>query len=397
MEEKAADNNADVRPDVLFVMPTLQVGGTERQVALLADTLRRRGMRIAVYSFADGAVRGQIERSGVTVILSPLSPATLVGLLSTAVHLFWFLLTRRPCIVQFFLPAAYLVGAPAAILTGIPIRVMSRRSLNSYQRSRLIRWLEKGLHRRMQAVLGNSRCVVAQLRQEGVPAKRLGLIYNGIEAAQFSNRAARGACRAELGVPVDAVALCIVANLIPYKGHADLIDALALAAAELPRDWRLLVIGRDDGIGLRLREQAKRLGLEPHIIFLGAQDDVAPFLAASDIGILCSHQEGLSNAVLEGMAAGLPMIVSAVGGNPEIVVDEESGLVVPARDAKGLADAIVRLANNPALCARFGAAGRQRVKKHFTVVAFAERHQALYDALRSGRLPDTVREIALAG
>ena len=115
-------------------------------------------------------------------------------------------------------------------------------------------------------------------------------------------------------------------------------------------------------IGERLRAQATALSIQDHVRFLDVRDDVPALLAASDIGIIASHQEGFSNAVLEGMAAGLAMAVTAVGGNPEAVIDGECGLVMPAKDPPALARALARLAGDPALRRRLGAAAQRRAR-----------------------------------
>jgi glycosyltransferase involved in cell wall biosynthesis len=272
---------------------------------------------------------------------------------------------------------------------------MSRRSLNTYQRHILIRSLERRWHGAMQAVIGNSLVVVEQLKDEGVASGRLGLIYNGIDSSRFIASGTRETNRARLNLPPSAFVLCVVANLIPYKGHSDLIEALALARPNLPAHWRLLVVGRDDGIGKTLREQAQQLGLQDNIVFLGTRNDVAGILAASDIGVLPSHEEGFPNAILEGMAAGLPMVATRVGGNAEAVRDGETGFLVAGRDSKGLAAAIVKLANDAPLRARLAAAGRERVAQNFDLPRFVQSHKKLYEALQSGRRPVDVPEIAV--
>ena len=167
---------------------------------------------------------------------APAARSSVVGRLAQSLragaHLFKVMRERRPAIVHFFLPAAYLVGAPAAISAGVPVRIMSRRSLNVYQRSYpLVSNLERRLHRRMTAILGNSRSVVRELSEmEGVPARRLGLIYNGIDVARFTDAGSRAATRAALGLGPQTLTLVIVGNLIPYKGHGDLLAALGQAA-----------------------------------------------------------------------------------------------------------------------------------------------------------------------
>jgi glycosyltransferase involved in cell wall biosynthesis len=397
MQQNVIAVPARVPLDVLFVITDLQVGGSERQLASLASALVQTGMKAVVYSFVDGPVRATLQQNGIEVVLAPGrgNAVTKYNVPVTALHLFWFMLRRRPRIVHFFLPTAYLVGAPMAVLAAVPCRVMSRRSLNTYQRNALARGVERCWHYLMHAVLGNSQVVVDQLKAEGIAPSRLGLIYNGIDDSIFSGAGMRADARAALGLAPDTLVMCIVANLIPYKGHRDLLDALAVAAPHLPPHWHMLMVGRDDGIGAALHQQAQQLGLCDNISFLGVRHDIPALLSASDIGILCSHQEGFANAILEGMAAGLPMVVTQVGGNTEAVIDGETGLVVPPRDGKTLAAAIVRLASDASLRACFGAAGRERVAAQFSVRRFIDGHFALYDVLRVGKRPSDVPTVAI--
>ena len=256
--------------EILFVIGSLEVGGTERHLATLAPALVKLGWSVSVYNLAgSGALQGEIQAAGVRVIVPPFKTSTVrssvIGRMAQSVrigaHLFRVMRQRRPAIVHFFLPAAYLVGAPAAISAGVPVRIMSRRSLNVYQRSYpLVSDLERRLHRRMTAILGNSRSVVRELSEmEGVPVRRLGLIYNGIDVARFTDAGSPAATRAALSLGPQTLTLVIVGNLIPYKGHGDLLAALGQAAPHLPPDWRLLIVGRDQGIASSLQAQAAQL------------------------------------------------------------------------------------------------------------------------------------------
>jgi glycosyltransferase involved in cell wall biosynthesis len=259
---------------------------------------------------------------------------------------------------------------------------MSRRSLNTYQQQhRLLARLEWWLHRRMSAVIGNSRAVLADLAAEGVPPDRIGLIYNGVEVFDAAQLPPREETRRRLEIDPAALVLTTVANLIPYKGHRDLLVALAGIANELPADWVLLCVGRDDGIGPALRAQARTLGLDRHVRWLGKRPDVPELLHASDLGIVPSHEEGFSNVILEGMAAGLPMIVTRVGGNPEAVVDGATGLVVPPRDPGALAAAVLELARDPDRRDRMGSAARHRAVTMFSLDACVDRYAKLYRML----------------
>jgi glycosyltransferase involved in cell wall biosynthesis len=390
------------QPHILYVIRTLEIGGTERHLAAIAQRLVLRGWRVSVYSLEDGPLRGEFEHGGAAVIVPPrhgaLSSRSIGGrfvqLAVTAVHLLSILRREKPDIVHFLLPAAYLLGAPVAIIARVPTRVMSRQSLNLYQRgSPWARTAERFLHRRMHAILAVSLRVLNQLRDnEGAPPDRLGLIYNGIEAEEFSNTSPKEAARLELGLFDATFVMVIVANLIPYKGHGDLLQALVIAQPALPEGWCLLIVGRDDGIGAQLRDQSQQLSIDKNVQFLGQRKDIATILSAGDVGILCSHQEGFSIAVLEGMASGLAMIVTDVGGNSEAVIDGESGLVVPPRHPTSLAHAIQCLARDPELRNRFARAARERVQQKFSMETCVQRHEKVYRAMIASS-PMSIEEI----
>ncbi len=392
---------------ILMMIGSLSRGGTEQQLVAVAAGLRRRGWDVNVFSLAAGPLLRELETAGVPSIV-PVGkrkaegkrnswPYRLTMLAAAAVQFVSALLRLRPAVVHFFLPEAYLLGGPLALASGRRVHVMSRRSLNHYQRAypRFVALLEHWLHRHMTVVLGNSRRVLSELRQdERVDPCKLGLIYNGVDLARFS-APRREAARNKLGLDTETLALIMVANLIAYKGHRDLLHALAMAKEKLPAHWRLLLVGRDDGIKRDLEAEAVRHGFASQIVFMGERADVPHILSAGDIGLLCSHEEGFSNAVLEGMAAGLPMIVTDVGGNAEAVIDGESGLVVPPHNPAALADAIVRLADDVSLRQRLGTAARVRVEAEFSLEACVAHHDALYRGLLDGRKPHEILEIQI--
>jgi glycosyltransferase involved in cell wall biosynthesis len=388
---------------IVWFIGSLNVGGAERHAVQILPRLDRNRWRPLCYCLAErGVLADQLEAEGVPVLTTPIEPPQegasrirrTVRIARVILNLTGVLKELNPAVAHFFLPAAYILGAPAAALASVPVRIMSRRSLNNYQQDRpLAGLIESRLHPGMTAILGNSRRVIDQLRTlERVPQRKLGLIYNGIDVGQ-AVEGARSRVRAQLGIPPDALVFVIVANLIPYKGHHDLIDAFARAAARLPVGWRLLVVGRDDGIGPGLRTQAESAGIAPNVVFLGERRDVGGLLAASDVNLLSSHQEGFSNAVLEGMAAGLPSIVTDVGGNPEAVIDGQNGLVVPPHDAERFAFAIERLAADAGLRAAMGDSARTRAKEHFTLETCVARYEELYASLLAGRKPCEIESI----
>jgi glycosyltransferase involved in cell wall biosynthesis len=386
------------KASILFVTSSLDVGGTERHLALISGALQGRGWDLAVYSTGgEGPFAEVLRRNGVKVIVPPGSKRyRLRGVLRfpiAAVHLLGLLLRQRYTIVHCFLPEAYLIVAPLAVLLRTRVVLMSRRSLNNYQQNHPLGGsIERRLHAWMNAVLANSRGVAKQLEAEGVDARRIGLIYNGVGDAGPAP-AGREQARSKLKVPGHALLLVIVANLIDYKGHLDLIEALGRIAGRMQADWQLLVVGRDDGLGTQIRSRAQALGLSSHVSLLGVRSDIADLLNASDIAVLASHQEGFSNAILECMQAGLPMIVTDVGGNAEAVVDGETGLVVPPHDPDALAGAILRLASDAQLRQRYGEVGRRRVQEHFSMDACVAGYEALYRGLLDRRTPGEIPQI----
>jgi glycosyltransferase involved in cell wall biosynthesis len=379
-----------VKRRILYVIGSLNVGGAERHLAQVAVRLKRRGWEPEVFALTpSGPLIPYLKDAGVPIhgveLPGWLSAAirndrlrARVGLLMTALFLVSTLWQRRPHVVHFFLPAAYIVGGLASMLAYMPARIMSRRSLGTYQLGHpLFARIERRLHPRMDLVCGNSQAVVADLRDEGIAPSKLRLIYNGIDAEPYEAAFDRDKAREAIGVAPGTVVFVIVANLIPYKGHADLIAAFAGIAPEMSKPWVLLCLGRDDGIGAHLQSQINAAGLRENIRLLGARSDVPDYLRMADIGVLCSHEEGFSNAILEGMAAALPMVVTNVGGNAEAVVDGQTGYVVPAHDVGALGSALLSMAANMER-AEMGASGRQRIRSLFSMDACVNGYESLY-------------------
>lgn len=374
---------------VLYVIGSLNVGGAERHVASICSPLRERGWLPEVLCLVEmGPLADHLISKGIPVHLlrwreRPLKTVQfrVFRLAATFLSCIKFLRAHRPDVIHMFLPGAYVVGTVSALFARVSTRVMSRRSLNDYQNKYMfMRAIEGVLHKRMNLILANSKAVYENLVDEGVPEDKLGLIYNGIDMRLFDASYDREAVRKEFNIPKEALVFLIVANLIEYKGHEDLIRAFSLNKNKMPKDWRLLCVGRDDGIGGRLKQISDSLGLGAYVIWTGSREDVPAIQAASDIGVLCSHEEGFSNAILECMASSLPMVVTNVGGNAEAVIDGVSGLVVPAKDPAALGHALLTLALDPHR-ARMGNRGRMRVQRDFAIDACVERYDEVYRQL----------------
>ncbi len=367
-------------PRVLVVTKCLGVGGAERHLAQVLPALQANGIKIVLFVLERGGPLEPVLDAANVVIEGVIpSGSRWRDLVRAGMRLARCIRRQRPDILHFFLPEAYLVGGAVAILVGHRRIIMSRRSLSHYQRGRpLLAQLERLMHHRAIAVLGNSQAVVDELEAETREPGKVGLIHNGIAIPATIGGSTRQRARNRLGLEPSAFVMVVVANLIAYKGHADLITALAWIAPQLPRPWRLLLVGRDEGIGASLRGQAAEGGIAEQIIWLGERDDVEAILPAADVALLVSHQEGFSNALLEAMAQGLAVIATAVGGNRDAIDDRKSGRLVPVKDPERLGEAVLELARDPDLRRRLGTAARERAVGRFSQKACVERYLRLY-------------------
>lgn len=387
-----------MKQEIVFFIGSLDFGGAERHLVFLLPKLKEKGWKVSLVTLVSkGPMASLLENQGIKVgcILNqqystllrrlPRIIKTPLRLIPTIGQLVLLFRKKKEAFFHFFLPETYVIGMLAALLAGRTHHtIMSRRSLNNYQQAKpLLRWLERRLYSKTPAILGNSSAIIDQLHQEeGVPLDKLTLIYNGVDYSQFTSVIPKEKTRTSLGISSEVLVLIIVANLIPYKGHADLLEALALIKDKLlPKDWRLLCVGRNDGIGDKLLHQTRDLGLDKHIHWLGVRTDVPSLLHCADIGLLCSHQEGFSNAILESMAVGLPMIVTNVGGNKEAVIDEKTGYVVPARNPQRLAEAIMKLASDSEKRKLMSVAASDRVHQLFTLEKCVENYDRFYQSL----------------
>lgn len=211
----------------------------------------------------------------------------------------------------------------------------------------------------------------------GIPASRFRVLYNGVDCARFAPVVDRAAERARLGLPADALIVVTVASLTPVKGHADLLAALARLPRGGRRALRFLWIG-EGAERAALTAQRDALGLTDLVDLAGASDQVPALLGCADLFVLPSRLEGMSNAILEAMAAGLPVIANRVGGNPELVLESETGLLCRPDDPADLAGALARLINDDALREGMGRAARARAERVFSLPAMLARYADFY-------------------
>lgn len=263
-------------------------------------------------------------------------------------------------------------------------RISNRRDTGFLKNARL-RMASRVLNHRYDRIIAPSQAILeAVARSEGVAPARMRCIPNGVDTERFRHVSGeqRRALRQTLGYPEDSLLVGCVGSLTPVKRHADLLEAFALVCRELPAA-RLLLVG--DG---PLRDQVvstiDRLGLVEHVHLLGPRHDVQDVLATLDLFVLASETEGMSNAILEAQACGLPVVATRVGGNPDLV-RSDCGVLVPTGEPAQLADALLRLLRDPATRDSMGASARAYVVEHHSLARMARAYDAMYRELVNGR------------
>ena len=333
---------------VVFVIGSLNIGGAEKQLSLLATELVKRGWETHLFSLeGDGPLKAGLQSAGVHVHAGGYdSVAPRWRKILLLVNAQWRLLrlafTVRPRVMHAFLPLTNFMGALAGRMAGTRIIITSRRGLGTHQDNhRWWPWFDRVANYCSTAITANSQAVIDDtVRRDRVRSSKICLIYNGLNFPAPRNRASdRRVVRSSLGLTDNQIALVFVANLLPYKGHHELIAAFAQLHG-CYKDLRLFLVGEDRGIGISLKNLANTLNVGSAIIHLGYRHDVARLLAGMDLGVLASHEEGCSNALLEKLAAGLPVVATAVGGNPEILADMPGCVLVSPKDSAGLARGI---------------------------------------------------------
>ena len=363
---------------ILQLIDGLNIGGAE---VLLVDLVR--GSKDAGYDVSVGySTYGPLERNLVVLGISctrlprlgRVDPILLLRMCQ-------LILREKPDIVHTHLFKSDLHGRLAARLCGVPVVISTSHNNDVWARR-----FPLGIFYGFTAKLTDKVIAVSnevreyQIQYTGISPHKIIVIDNGVNVQRFANQEHAGlSLRHEFQISAGTPLIGIIGRLQPQKDHENFLKAAVQIRSKLP-DARFLVVG-DGPLREELMAQAQTLGLGSSVIFCGIRQDIPAVLSAIDLLVISSKWEGLPVTLLEGMAARRPIVSTAVGGVPNVVADGQAALLVPPEDSLTLANACLKILQDPALAQSLAQAGYERVKNQFSLDAMIGKTLKLYEEL----------------
>jgi L-malate glycosyltransferase len=371
---------------LLHFLTSFETGGTERHAVALTGQLDR--SRFEPH-FACLRKRGQflasVEADGIPIACFPIRRLFGWRTLLQQERFGRYLRSHRFQIVHTYGFYPNVFALPAARLAGIPVVLASIRDSGDIW-TRAQRRVQGLVCRRLaHRTLVNAEAVRDQLVTEGYRREAIGVIRNGIDLSRFATLRDPGGLREAFGLAPGVPVVTAVSRLYRFKGLEDFLEALGDVSRRFEQA-RFLIVGEGPSRA-DLEARAWRLGLGGRLTFTGLRQDIPEILSMSTVSVLPSLSEGLSNVLLESMAAGTPVVATRVGGTPEVIQDDVTGLLVPSSDPPALARAIGSLLEDPPLALRLGRMGRERVASHFSLERATRETEDLYLKLLAARRP----------
>jgi glycosyltransferase involved in cell wall biosynthesis len=367
---------------ICYVIPSLNAGGTERQLGYLLKGLVGDHELTVVCTRTAGDFAGEIRRLGVVVRELPGWGGWDFSIRRRIRHVFR---AHRPDILHTFLFGFDLPVNRAARETGVPVLISGRRELAEWMKARHLR-MQRMANRYVDCVVANSNTVADFARErEGVDPELVRVIHNGVDADSFVSQTDATMLRQRYNVPEKRHVVGMVANFSPVKDH-DLFLSIAGELARRRSDLHFLLVGTGP-LRNAFTQKVYARNWQDRFTITSAVVELADLYALMDVCVLCSKREGFPNALIEAMAAGKPVVAAAVGGIPELVEDGVTGRLVGTRDPRAFADAIAGLLEDAGERMRLAAHARAYVREHLTVERMVSAHRALYTELlaRSAR------------
>ncbi len=380
------------RIKIVYLIGTLRIGGAERDIVETVTRLNKQRFAPQIYCISGGGpLQKRVESHGIPVtVFHALKPGKCdkKHIARKFFSLYHYLKKEQPSIVHSYTYSPSIYGGLAAKLATHAKIITNRLCLGTFKDGHPgLQVLENLVNRVTDNVIANAQAIKEDvLQRERIMPEKIHIIYNGVNLEQYLpvDSSTQRLKKQRFDIPETSPVIGIVANLSYWKGHREFVLAASKVVQRSP-EVKFFCIGEDRGMKPQLDSLIHHLGLQKHIIFTGKIEQVEQVLPLIDIQVSASYEEGFSNAILEGMACGKPVIATAVGGTPEAVVHNETGLLVPPKDEHALAQAMLCLLAQPELAKQFGQKGRTRVEQYFSVQKMIYDLETFYCSLLTGK------------
>lgn len=372
----------------LYLSPVYKIAGAEMSLLGMLRNINREVFEPLVALSGPGPLVERIARLGVETVIIPqqkLKPMNPLPYLKTVFSLVNLIRTRQIDLIHSNIGLSNQYGVVAARLTDIPIICHIRDILSK----RSFRRMFLGYS---DVLIANSHAVASSYAKYVAKSQKVVVIHNGVDLKEFSPICTKsGVFRRKLGLPDDAFIVGHIARICPEKGQHTLIDAMARVAKTHSEVYALIAGNIADHISdaflMSLKQRVREQGLCERIIFTGFVDNIIELYADLDLVILPSLFEPFGRTLIEAMAMEKPVIAAAVGGPLEVVVEGETGFLVPPNDPDKLAEALLKILQDKELAKRLGENGKERVKRFFTIEEYVRKNEQVYLELLNSKNP----------
>lgn len=361
---------------ILYIIDDLNVGGAQVHLIRLVPLIQSQfHTEIISLGPQSDQLLCQLQGDAKVTCFDMSSIRNPILFFNSFIKLMFYLKKMSPHIVHTYLNTANVFGLLAARIAGVQNIITSRRDMGHFRTGRLAS-VESFLSRHFAKKVF---CVCHSVAEsthlnEKIPFEKLLILLNGVDVHRYQPQRYISVKK--------CTTFSIIASLNrEMKGHSDLLKAISLVANQRIKSGIQLFIAGDGPLRTTLETEVKFLEIEPITHFLGELSDVLPLLQKTDVLVAPSHSEGISNAILEAMAMGIPVIATAIDGNKEVVLDGETGFLVPVRNPEALASSILKYANNLNLIQLHGANARERVKLNFSFEKMLNTYAGAYNSI----------------
>jgi len=374
-------NNGKI--NILFLIDTFSGpgAGTEKHLSYLTTKLDKNKFRSVVAYFKGNRDLADIlERQGIPSIYLPLERIYSLKAIPLGFKIAKIIKENNIDIVQTFHFKSDTYGVLVSRIVGVKKIISSRRDTGDLKKPRQVllnRFFNRFIDHYIMVSDKVGRKFVAT---EGIDIGKTATIYNGVDLNKYSmmGNGKAMAVRKSLGIATDAFVIGTTAIFRPEKGYDVFLDGVKKIANDL-QNWKVLLIGGGP-VYKQCKSYCSSIGLENIVIFLGYTKEVEKYLAALDVFCLIpKNNEGFSNAILEAMAMGRPIIATDVGGNAEAVIHNETGLIIPPNDSQSFAEAVLKMYRNPEVRVDMGKKAMKRAEEEFNLDKMVRNHEMLYE------------------